>query len=73
MFEIDIAIAEALEILGYKPIYHMKEVGKNQHQRQWIAALEAKYEGNGEFGKEDWERLLDGYAVSDSYLALPFT
>lgn len=62
---ISIAILEALELLGYKPIYHMKEVGKNRHQERWIAALEAKFERKGKkFEREDWDELLGGYAVS---------
>jgi hypothetical protein len=58
------AIAHALEALGYKPMYHMRDVGKRQHQRYWISALEAKYEGKGqEFGREEFLSFLSEYSV----------
>jgi len=54
-----IALADALKILGYKNVYHMREVGANQHQDTWIAALEAKFEGKGRpFGREEFDSFL---------------
>ena len=59
-----LALADALEILGYKGIYHMREVFKNQHGKYWIAALEAKYEGKGkQYGREEFDQFLGGYMV----------
>jgi hypothetical protein len=58
------ALADALEILGYKGIYHMREVFKNQHGQYWISALEAKYEAKGKpFGREEFDQFLGEYAV----------
>ena len=57
------ALADALELLGYGTIYHMREVNKNGHQKPWINALEAKYAGRGKvFGKEEWDDLLGNFA-----------
>lgn len=58
------ALADALEILGFAPIYHMCEMGKNNHQGHWIAALEAKFAGKGPpFGREEFDSFLGSYAV----------
>lgn len=47
------------------PIYHMREVHKNGHGQHWIAALEAKYEGNGKpFGREEFDDFLEDYMVN---------
>lgn len=52
-------------MLGIGPIYHMREVGKNNHRETWIKALEAKFEGKGKpFEKEDFDELLGDFAVS---------
>lgn len=59
-----VALADALKILGYKNVYHMREVGKNQHQRFWIEGLEAKFEGKGKpFGREEFDSFLSSYDV----------
>jgi hypothetical protein len=58
------AIAEALKILGYDNTYHMREVGQNKHQSQWIAALEAKFEGKGQpWGREEFDDIFKGFDV----------
>ena len=45
----------------------MREVGKNKHQPQWIAALEAKFEGKGKlFGREEFDSFLNEYSVIPS-------
>lgn len=57
------SLAEALTILGYSPIYHMREVRKNDHEKYWIAALEAKFEGRGkQFGRTDFDEFLQNWA-----------
>jgi hypothetical protein len=57
-------LADALEVLGYKGIYHMREVFKNEHGPYWIAALEAKYKGEGKpFGREEFDGFLGNYMV----------
>lgn len=59
-----LALADALAELGQGPIYHMRDVAKNNHQRQWIAALEAKFEGRGSpFGRKEFEGFLGGFTV----------
>ncbi|KAI0014076.1 P-loop containing nucleoside triphosphate hydrolase protein [Xylariaceae sp. FL0662B] len=61
------SLADALALLGIAPVYHMREVGKNHHQRLWIEALEAKFEGKGEpWNREKFDQILGGYeALSD--------
>ncbi|TVY52115.1 hypothetical protein LCER1_G007231, partial [Lachnellula cervina] len=67
------ALADALNILGYPKTYHMREVGKNQHQTKWIEALEAKFEGKGTpFGREEFDGFLSGYNALADYPAAIF-
>ncbi|TVY91637.1 hypothetical protein LAWI1_G007323, partial [Lachnellula willkommii] len=67
------SLADALNILGYPKIYHMREVGKNQHQTKWIEALEAKFEGKGKvFGREEFDSFLSGYNAVADYPAAIF-
>ncbi|KAL3419133.1 hypothetical protein PVAG01_09355 [Phlyctema vagabunda] len=67
------SLAEALMELGYGPIYHMREVGKNQHQGPWIAALQSKYEGKGEvFGREQFDSIFQGFSGVSDYPAAIF-
>lgn len=59
-----LAIAAALLELGCKNVYHMREVGKNQHQKLWIAALDAKFENRGTpFGLEEFDGFLHDFDV----------
>ena len=47
-------------MLGYDHVYHMASC-MNENPKDcemWIRAFEAKYEGKGEFGKEQWDQLL---------------
>ncbi|KAJ5216272.1 uncharacterized protein N7498_002679 [Penicillium cinerascens] len=56
------SLADALAELGQGPIYHMRHVGENKHQQQWIAALEAKFEHHGPpFGRNEFEAFLGGF------------
>lgn len=42
----------------------MRDVGKEGHQKQWIAALEAKFEQRGSpFGRNEFEAFLGSFAV----------
>jgi Sulfotransferase domain len=52
--------------LGISPIYHMREVSKNNHVELWIQALEAKFgkEGVPWTTKGDFDRILGHYEVS---------
>lgn len=60
-----VAIGSALGQLGYKGIYHMRDVILYpDHADQWRKALEAKYEGQGKrFGREEFDQFLKGYTV----------
>ncbi|CAJ2506430.1 Uu.00g005600.m01.CDS01 [Anthostomella pinea] len=59
------AIADALQLLGIAPVYHMREVGKNNHQDLWVEALDAKFEGKGEpFDRERFDQILGKYEIS---------
>ena len=60
---------KALEQLGFGPCYHMR-TAVNEYPRDcsmWLEAFQAKYDGVGTFGKEQWDQLLGNYSVS------PFT
>lgn len=58
------ALAEALTQLGISHVYHMREVGKNQHQGLWVRALEDNLEGKGPaWVRDDFEKILAGFQV----------
>lgn len=50
----------ALKQLGFSDVYHMITVHKNleTHPAEWIRVIRHKYEGKGEWTKEDWDKLL---------------
>lgn len=55
-------------MLGYPPIYHMREVYKNGHGPNWIAALNAKFANTGTaFGQKDFDDVLMDFAVGLFY------
>ncbi|KAI1414668.1 hypothetical protein F5Y13DRAFT_13479 [Hypoxylon sp. FL1857] len=68
------SLADALERLGISPVYHMREVGKNNHQALWIEALDAKFEGRGEpFNtREKFDQILGSYEALADYPAAIF-
>jgi hypothetical protein len=56
------ALADALEILGYNGVYHMREVGKNGHHAAWVELITAKIAGRGDqLTKSDFEHLLQNF------------
>jgi len=58
------ALADALSLLGYGTIYHMREVYKNGHGKNWEAAFEAKFGGSGKlFGREEFDEFLGLFSV----------
>ncbi|KAH8808688.1 hypothetical protein F5884DRAFT_674934 [Xylogone sp. PMI_703] len=61
------SLADGLGVLGYGPIYHMREVHKNGHGKYWMKALEAHFERNSEpFGRKEFDEFLGNFAgVSD--------
>lgn len=63
------ALADALEILGYKGVYHMREVGKNGHHAAWTLLINAKIAGRGDqLTKSDFEPLLQNFEAGDHVL-----
>jgi len=62
------SLKRALQILGYEDTYHMANCsGKYPRDcEMWIEALEAKYDGKGTFGLEQWDQLLGHCMVGRS-------
>ncbi|KAL8966373.1 MAG: hypothetical protein Q9183_003400 [Haloplaca sp. 2 TL-2023] len=59
-----LAMQMALEKLGLGPCYHMR-TAMNEYPRDnemWLEAFQAKYDGIGTFGKEQWDQLLGHYS-----------
>lgn len=62
-----VALANALVDLGVTPVYHMREVAKNEHQPLWVRAIEAKEQGKGHaWQREDFEQILAGFQVGSN-------
>ena len=55
-----IALRIALERLGYLRCYHMMcaSVENPPDCLMWHDALAAKYDGEGKFGREEWDQIL---------------
>jgi len=69
MLRIYAAIAGALEQLGCNKVYHMREVGKNNHQDKWTEGLDAKFRNVGKrLTREDFDHLFGGFDVSHLFL-----
>ncbi|ETS85787.1 hypothetical protein PFICI_03812 [Pestalotiopsis fici W106-1] len=67
------SIAEALIQLGISPIYHMREVGQNNHQAAWAEAMDAKFEGKGKpYGREEFDKILGDFEGLADYPAVIF-
>jgi hypothetical protein len=59
------SLAEALEILGFGPCYHLREVGKNpDHTELWNAAIDGK--------ALDWDRLYANYRSAVEWPTVAF-
>ncbi|ORY69830.1 uncharacterized protein BCR38DRAFT_93701 [Pseudomassariella vexata] len=67
------SLADALAYLDISPVYHMREVGKNNHQALWIEALEAKFDGKGQpFNRAKFDQILDEFEALADYPAAIF-
>ncbi|KPM39682.1 hypothetical protein AK830_g6884 [Neonectria ditissima] len=67
------SLADALEILGIAPVYHMREVGKNGHADLWMAALDAKANPNSDpWTRSQFDQILQGYEGLADYPAAIF-
>lgn len=51
-------------MLGIAPVYHMRDVGKKNHEDLWGRALEATFENKGHpWGRADFEQVFTGCEV----------
>ncbi|TKA64503.1 hypothetical protein B0A55_13652 [Friedmanniomyces simplex] len=54
-----LSMRKALEILGFSEPYHFSSFYDNlQDCDMWLQLMNAKYEGKGTYGKEDFDKLL---------------
>ena len=67
------AMREALRELGYRDAYHYSSCALENPRdcEMWVDAFRAKYEGQGEFEKEQWDQLLGHCMVRVSHLLGP--
>ncbi|CZR55777.1 uncharacterized protein PAC_05665 [Phialocephala subalpina] len=57
------ALADALALLGITPIYHMREVKKNGHEKYWLPLLEVHFANPPRpISKEDFDEFLGDFA-----------
>ncbi|KAK5127182.1 hypothetical protein LTR85_008543 [Meristemomyces frigidus] len=70
------SIADAVEQLGYRPVYHMRDVAKNGHQEAWKRLLDKKFAGptasSDEVGAEELEQILSPYSALADFPATIF-
>ncbi|KAK8049281.1 hypothetical protein PG994_011011 [Apiospora phragmitis] len=66
------ALAEALIHLGISPVYHVREVGKNQHTPLRTEAIGAMFEVDSPWGREEFDKILDEYEGLADYPAAIF-
>ncbi|KYG47608.1 hypothetical protein M433DRAFT_132856 [Acidomyces richmondensis BFW] len=63
------ALADALMLIGYEKVYHMREVRKNDHVSAWNDLLDKKFGGEGQpsIKRDELEAILRDYdATSDA-------
>ncbi|KAH7157773.1 P-loop containing nucleoside triphosphate hydrolase protein [Dactylonectria estremocensis] len=65
------SLADALDLLGISPVYHMREVGKHGHAELWMAALEAKQSGIP-WTRAQFNQMLGGFQAAADYPAAIF-
>ncbi|KAF5965775.1 putative nad dependent epimerase protein [Fusarium bulbicola] len=66
------SLADALEILGISRIYHMREVGKNNHADLWTALIYEKFGTEGSSHPTDLLKILSNYQGVSDYPAAIF-
>ncbi|KAF4951372.1 hypothetical protein FGADI_7570 [Fusarium gaditjirri] len=67
------SLADALAILGISPIYHMREVGKNNHADLWTALIYEKFSTDGSpQPPSDLLTILSNYKGVSDYPAAIF-
>ncbi|CAN8097565.1 unnamed protein product [Discula destructiva] len=54
------SVRTALRSLGYLETYHMRAASTEtpRDNEMWMRAIKAKWDGEGEFGKREWDQLL---------------
>lgn len=50
--------------LVISPIYHMREVGRNQHAPLWTEAIETRFEVGTPWRREEFDRILGEFEAS---------
>lgn len=71
---LSVAIADALLTLGMKKVYHMREVGKNNHQEIWTTLVQLKLSGGDTAAiKSGIDSILSDYDVSSKVQLQTFT
>jgi len=63
------SLADALMMIGYDKVYHMREVHKNEHGPAWNDLLDKKFGGEGQLPieRDELEAILRDYdATSDA-------
>ncbi|EWG54117.1 hypothetical protein FVEG_12409 [Fusarium verticillioides 7600] len=67
------SLADGLAILGISPIYHMREVGKNNHADLWTALMYQKFDKDGSSQRQgDLVTILSNYKCVADYPAAIF-
>ncbi|KAJ5109479.1 hypothetical protein N7456_006154 [Penicillium angulare] len=68
------SLAEALNLIGYNKVYHMKENFIRGDHSFWTKAMDAKYIGEGQaVSREDFDQLFAGeYKAMSDYPAAMF-
>ncbi|KAF5592299.1 uncharacterized protein FSUBG_10192 [Fusarium subglutinans] len=66
------SLTDALAILGISPIYHMREVGKNNHADLWTALIHEKFGTDGSSHPTDLLTILSNYKGVSDYPAAIF-
>ncbi|PKS07154.1 hypothetical protein jhhlp_005754 [Lomentospora prolificans] len=60
-----LSMRAALRQLGIHDVYHMQTTGTNPEDiPHWMRAIDAKYNGIGHFGREDWDMILGTYQAT---------
>jgi hypothetical protein len=62
------AIAEALMILEYHRVYHMREVADHEHQDRWARLIDKKYTQPEEIQDAEIDGILHDFDVSSAFI-----
>ncbi|KAF2968557.1 hypothetical protein GQX73_g5045 [Xylaria multiplex] len=69
-----LGVALTYYITGYEDTYHMRSASDNPPDcLLWQRALSAKYDGIGEFGRQEWDQLLGHCQAVTDWPAIAFS